>query len=58
MNLLHFSENVISLRRARGMTQEQLADFVGVTKASVSKWETKQSLPDILMLPKLAACLT
>lgn len=56
MNLLHFSENVISLRRARGMTQEQLADFVGVTKASVSKWETKQSLPDILMLPKLAAC--
>lgn len=55
MNTLNFSENIIQLRRKRGMTQEQLADFLGVTKASVSKWETKQSLPDILMLPKLAA---
>ena len=43
------------MRRELGMTQEQLADFLGVTKASISKWETKQSLPDILMLPKLAA---
>lgn len=56
MHILHFSENMIRLRRERGMTQEQLADFVGVTKAAVSKWETKQSLPDLLMLPKLAAC--
>lgn len=56
MHILHFSENMIRLRRSKGMTQEQLADFVGVTKASVSKWETKQSLPDILLLPKLAAC--
>ena len=55
MNTLNFSENIIRLRRKRGMTQEQLADFLGVTKASVSKWETKQSLPDLLMLPKLAA---
>ncbi|WP_425755470.1 helix-turn-helix domain-containing protein [Ihubacter sp. rT4E-8] len=55
MHILTFSENITCLRRERGMTQEQLADFLGVTKASVSKWETKQSLPDILMLPKLAA---
>lgn len=55
MHILNFSENLIRLRRERAMTQEQLADFLGVTKASVSKWETKQSLPDILMLPKLAA---
>ncbi|NBH61337.1 XRE family transcriptional regulator [Anaerotruncus sp. 80] len=55
MNILSFSENITCLRRERGMTQEQLADFLGVTKASISKWETKQSLPDILMLPKLAA---
>lgn len=55
MEMLNFSENIISLRRRKGITQEELADFVGVTKASVSKWETKQSLPDILMLPRLAA---
>ena len=52
MNLLHFSENVISLRRARGMTQEQLADFVGVTKASAF-WSdvSTRSLVLEVMLP-------
>lgn len=55
MNILNFSENIIKLRYKKGITQEELADFVGVTKASVSKWETKQSLPDIMLLPRLAA---
>ena len=55
MNILNFSENIIKLRHKKGITQEELADFVGVTKASVSKWETKQSLPDIMLLPRLAA---
>lgn len=55
MNTLHFSDNLIKLRHKKKITQEQLADFVGVTKASVSKWETKQSLPDVLLLPQLAA---
>ena len=55
MNQLHFSDNIIKLRHQKKITQEQLASFIGVTKASVSKWETKQSLPDILLLPHLAA---
>lgn len=55
MNNLNFSDNIIQLRHNKKITQEQLADFVGVTKASVSKWETGQSLPDILILPRLAA---
>lgn len=55
MNFLNFSDNIIRLRHERKITQESLAEFVGVTKASVSKWETKQSLPDILLLPQLAA---
>ena len=54
MNTLNISENIIRLRREKKVTQEELADFVGVTKASVSKWENKQSMPDILLLPKLA----
>lgn len=55
MNALNFSTNIVSLRHRKKITQEQLADFIGVTKASVSKWENKQSLPDILILPVLAA---
>lgn len=55
MNSLNFSDNIVRLRRTKKLTQEQLADFMGVTKASVSKWETKQSLPDVMLLPRLAA---
>lgn len=42
-------------RRALGATQEQVAEHLGVTKAAVSKWELGQSLPDVALLPKLAA---
>lgn len=55
MKTLNISENIIRLRHERKLTQEQLADFIGVTKASVSKWETGQSTPDITILPQLAA---
>lgn len=40
MEHIHFSENIMILRKKKKVTQEQLADFCGVTKASVSKWET------------------
>lgn len=55
MDNLNFAENIFALRHERGITQEILADFIGVTKASVSKWETGQSLPDIQTLLLLAA---
>ncbi len=55
MNRLRLSENIIMLRRKKGVTQDELATFLGVTKASVSKWETHQSYPDILLLPQIAA---
>ena len=55
MSMFHFSENLTKLRKEKRITQEQLADFIGVTKASVSKWETKQTMPDISLLPQLAA---
>lgn len=42
-------------RKAKQITQQQLADFVGVSKASVSKWETGQTYPDITLLPLLAS---
>lgn len=55
MDILNFSGNLVRLRREKCITQSKLADFIGVTKASVSKWETGQSLPDVLILPQLAA---
>lgn len=55
MDRLKLSDNIVRLRRRRKITQEELADFLGVTKASVSKWENSQSMPDILLLLQLAA---
>lgn len=55
MEFLHFSENITRLRQAQGLTQEVLADHIGVTKASVSKWERGQSLPDAPVLAELAS---
>lgn len=54
MSFLNFSKNITNMRHQKGITQEELAAFIGVTKASVSKWETGQSLPDIVLLPELA----
>jgi transcriptional regulator with XRE-family HTH domain len=34
------ADRIKSLRQARGMTQEQLADYCGVTKSAVSQWES------------------
>ena len=55
MNEINLSDNIIRLRHKHKLTQEQLANFIGVTKASVSKWENAQSMPDILLLPQLAS---
>lgn len=46
--------NIARMRKERKLTQEDLASFLGVTKASVSKWETGQSYPDIALLPRIA----
>lgn len=42
-------------RKEKRITQEDLADYIGVSKASVSKWETGQSYPDVTFLPQLAS---
>lgn len=48
------SENLRKLRRDRGMTQEELAGFLGISYQAVSKWERGDGYPDITMLPILA----
>ena len=55
MNTLRIAENIAFLRKQKGITQDELAAFLGVTKASVSKWETGNTMPDIQILPLLAS---
>lgn len=49
-----FAERFAMLRQGRGLTQQRLADKLGVTAQAVSKYETGQSLPDVQMLKSLA----
>lgn len=45
---------IAQLRKMKGVSQQELADYLGVTFQSVSKWETKSTLPDITLLPSIA----
>ena len=51
---IKIAENLHTLRKEKGITQEELAAVFSVTPQSVSKWELGISCPDITMLPKLA----
>ena len=51
---LNLGTSIRRLRTERGMTQEDLAAFAGVSFQAVSKWECGTTTPDIALLPKLA----
>ena len=48
---------IMILRKARKHTQQKLAEKLGVSHQAVSNWERGESMPDIAILPKLAALL-
>lgn len=50
-------KNIRFLRKAAGLTQEQLAQKLFVTRQTVSLWENGKSRPDIEMLEKISSCL-
>ena len=52
---INIGRTIARERRRVGVTQEALAAHLGVSKAAVSKWELGQSLPDVSLLPRVAA---
>ena len=51
---MSFHSKMIKLRKIKGMTQENFATEVGVSRQSVYKWESGQSYPDVEKLLKIA----
>ena len=50
-------KRIASLRKDKGLKQEDLAQMLGVSGQAVSKWENDQTCPDISLLPQLAKIL-
>ena len=48
------ADRIVELRKKKGWSQEELAEMIDVTRQSVSKWESGQSLPDLDKILKLA----
>ena len=47
---MNISDRIQHLRKSKGISQEELADKVGVSRQAVSKRESEQSTPDIILL--------
>ena len=58
MNTYITGATIKNLREKKGITQAQLADVLGVSSKTVSKWETAKGLPDITLMEPLAKALS
>ena len=50
----NFSKNLRKLRLEKKLTQEQVAEKLGISPQSVSRWETGATFPDVMMLPEIS----
>lgn len=54
---MELNERIAAVRKADGLTQEQLGELVGVTRQAVSKWESGQTVPDTITMGRLCLAL-
>ena len=54
---MKIGEQIREYRKNAGLTQEQVANYLGVTAPAVNKWERGSTCPDISLLPALARLL-
>ncbi len=52
--IVNLGNNIYERRKAKGLTQEELAAKLGVSPQAVSKWENNLSCPDIMLLPEIS----
>ena len=52
---MSFAENLKTIRKKRNITQEQVADILGVSRQAVSKWESGTTMPDVMLIPAIAS---
>ena len=57
MDIRKVGSQISDLRKAKGLTQSELGERIGVSFQAVSKWERGETLPDITLLPDLAKIL-
>lgn len=57
MGQKNMGEIICYYRKEKGLTQKQLAEKIGVTNKAISKWETGDGYPDIMLIPSLAEAL-
>ena len=55
MKEINIAKMIAKKRKEKKITQDELAKYLGVSKAAISKWENGQSYPDITFLPILAS---
>ena len=58
MDKINVGNIILRLRKEKNITQEQLANMVGISAGAVSKWETGCSTPDISLLAPIARALS
>lgn len=51
---MKFEENLLKLRKQKGLSQEELANKIDVTRQTISKWENGTTIPDLEKLVKLS----
>ena len=54
---MSIGKNIAAFRREKGLTQTELGEICGVSNQAVSKWEAEMTMPDVMLLPKIAKTL-